>query len=416
MVYDVIIIGAGPAGLFCGCNHHNNLKCLILERKARPGIKLLMSGSGQCNVTHDGSIKDFLKHYGDNGKKIRQILYTFNNDKLIEYFESRHLKMTRREDGKVFPHSMNAKDVLDILLNDCKKNNVEISFNTMVSDIKYKDDEKIFEITSDNNSFHCRNLVVATGGCSYPTTGSDGNIFAVLEALDIKINKPKPALVPIYVEDYPYSHLSGISFEKARIELYRSNKKIHTHTGDVLFTHNNFSGPGILDISRYIEQGDAIVLDYYNRKSKEEIINELKYELTHSGNKILNTIIKEYFNFPKRFISIILESLKADGSKKASQVSHKELIKIIDKVVSDRFIVKKTGDFNIAMATKGGVSLDDLDIKKLLSIKYPNLYFAGEVLDVDGDTGGYNLQFAFSSGIYCAGSINGYGNNVITVN
>lgn len=406
MLYDVIIIGAGPAGLFCGCHLDSNLNCLILERNSRPGIKLLMTGAGQCNLTHDGSIKDFLSHFGDKGKQIRQILYKYNNDALIEYFQKRQLKMIKREDGKVFPQSLQAKDVLCTIMNHCKENGVQIQYNMNVEKVLYDESQSIFKIYSTNQQLSTKNLVVATGGCSYPSTGSDGSFFNILKALNIKISTVKPVLAPVYIEGYAYEHLSGISFEKAKIEVYRDNKKIAENTGDVLFTHKCLSGPGILDISRNIEREDVLILNYYNKKNKESVIKELKKDLIDNSKLQFNTLIRNYFDLPKRFIDTIFKASHIDTDKKSSQISSKELMAVINKIMSDTLKVKDTGGFEIAMATSGGVSLDQVDLKRLSFKKNEQLYFVGEALDVDGDTGGYNLQFAFSSGVFCARSIN----------
>ena len=405
MLYDVIIIGAGPAGLFCGCHLDSDLNCLILERNSRPGIKLLMTGAGQCNVTHDGSIKDFLIHYGNKGKLIRQILYKYNNDALIEYFQKRQLEMIKREDGKVFPQSLQAKDVLSALTDNCKENGVQVQYNSNVIRAVYEENKRIFKIYSTDQQFSTKTLVVATGGCSYPSTGSDGNFFDILKSVNIKINPVKPVLVPIFIEGYVYGDLSGISFEKVKVEVFRNYKKTAENTGDVLFTHKCLSGPGILNISRHVEKGDVLILDYYNKNNKEVVTQELKKKLT-DGKLQFNNLIRNYFDLPKRFIDTIFKICHIESDKKSSQVSNKELMKVINKIMSDTLKVSDTGGFETAMATSGGVSLDQVDLKRLSSKKYEQLYFAGEALDVDGDTGGYNLQFAFSSGVFCARSIN----------
>lgn len=404
-LYDVIIIGAGPAGLFAGCHLNSNLKCLIIERKQKPGIKLLMSGAGQCNLTHAGNIKDFTKHYGENGKKIRQILYKYNNETVKKYFKERHIEIFEREDGKIFPKSLEAKDVLDALLEHCKEKGVKIQYNDTVQDIIYNKDENYFNLTTEKRTYQTKHLLVAAGGKSYPTTGSDGSIFDILKSLNISINKLKPALTPIYIKDYAYGHLSGLSFENAKTDVFRNNKKLASITGDVLFTHKNLSGPGILNISRYVEKGDKLTIDYYNKKTKDDVIIDLKNKLTTVKYQF-NTMIKEYFELPKRYVDTIFNITSIDGNKKASQVSQKELKEIINRIMSDELWVEELGGYNVAMATAGGVDLEDVDLKCLSSKKYKNLYFAGEVLDVDGDTGGYNIQFALSSGALCAKSIN----------
>lgn len=405
MNYDVIVIGAGPSGLFTACNINKKLNGLILERNNKAGIKLLMSGAGQCNITHGGNIKDFLTHYGNQGKKIRQILYKFNNQKLIEYFNMRQVDLFEREDQKIFPKSLDANEILSTLIKECKENQVKINYNHCVENIQYLHDKGLYEIQTQKGSFYGKNIVIATGGCSYPTTGSDGSIFKTLESLDIKVTPLKPALVPVYVNHYPYGELSGISLKDTTVSVYRNGKKIIDSKGDLLFTHKCFSGPVILNLSRYIEKGDELVINYFHRENKQEIIKEFKNLLNNKNNKKINTLLREYVELPKRLIETILQSCKIEN-KLCSQINHKEVVRIFDKILMDRMKVHSTGGYNIAMVTRGGIDLDHVNLKDLSSQNRQNLYFVGEVLDVDGDTGGFNLQFAFSSAVRCANAIN----------
>lgn len=404
MIYDVIIVGAGPSGLFTACNLRKDLNCLVLERNKTPGIKLLMSGSGQCNITHGGNIKDFLTHYGNKGKIIRQILYKFNNQKLIEYFNKRQVPLFEREDGKVFPKSLDAKDILNSLIDVCKENHVKFSYEQTVKKIEYAKEKACYRLDSQRDVFYGKHLVIATGGCSYPTSGSDGSMFQILDGLGIKINPYKPALVPVYVEEYAYGHLSGISLKDTSVAVYRKGKKVGESKGDLLFTHKCFSGPVILNLSRYVEQGDELVINFSRNDCKDKVNDDLKKQLTESKLK-LNELIKRYFDFPKRLVDTFFEINQMED-KSISQVSHKELWKILNKIMSDSMKVSGLGGYNIAMATSGGVDLQEVNLKALSSKRKSNIYFVGEALDIDGDTGGYNLQFAFSSAVQCSKSIN----------
>lgn len=403
--YENLIIGAGPAGLFTACNLNNAQSTCILEKTSKPGQKLLMAGGGQCNITHAGDIKEFLNHYGNAGKKIRQVLYKFNNKMLMNYFEENHLKMVIREDNKVFPESLNGKDVLEVLLKNCQDNRVDIKYNVNIENIHFSH-EKLFHIKTKDEEYTCRNLIVATGGCSYPTTGSDGKFFKHLRTLGIEINELHPALVPIDVKDYKYVSLAGISLQNVQVNLFRDLKKITSLSGDILFTHKNLSGPVILNISRYVRPGDILEIDYFNKKDRETMRKDLN-EIFKGSHGSLNTLVKEYTYLPKRLIETISTDLQLKENS-LSNLSNKDIYKIIDSIIADTHIVKGTAGFNVAMVTTGGVLLEEINLKTLSHKKNEQLFFVGEVLDVDGDTGGYNLQFAFSSAYVCCLSINGY--------
>jgi hypothetical protein len=419
MIYDVVIIGAGAAGLFCGASFPKPLKGLILEAKSTPANKLLLSGLGQCNITNSGNIKDFVNHYGDNGKRIRSVLYKFNNLALIDFFESNNVKTVIREDGKVFPASYKAEDILNLLLDKAQKNGFALDYDSKVTSIDYihskNQNDKLFNIvTSKKVSFKARKLIIAAGGCSYPQTGSDGSMLDLLRNIGVEIIPTKPALVPIHVHQYPFESLSGISFPNARVSLVsvekakglekRSQKTVISELdGDLLLTHRNFSGPCIINISRYANVDQLLQLSYYTSKDPKTILTGLKNRIPGNQQQVI-TFLFEYLSLPKRFLEIVCERAKVNPTEKISALPDRQLKNIITLITSDSYKISGLGGYNIAMATVGGVSLDEVNPKTLESIKFPGLYFAGEILDVDGDTGGYNMQFAFSSGYICANS------------
>ena len=260
--YDIIIIGAGPAGLFAAINCDETKNILILEKNESPGKKLLMSGSGKCNITNSGNIEDFFVHYGDNGRFLQTALMEFTNSDLIEFLAKRGLEVFTDDNGKVFPVSENAGDVLAILLNECRKKNIKISTNAAVLNIEKNDDK--FKILSKNNEYTCKKLIIATGGKSYPLSGSTGDGYNFANQLGHTIIPPKPALTPVYIKDYKLSFLSGVSLINKEINLYRNNKKLKSHRGDIGFTHTGLSGPGILDFSRFIEPEDLLRINLIN--------------------------------------------------------------------------------------------------------------------------------------------------------
>lgn len=402
MIYDLIIIGAGAAGLFAGASLPSPVTGLIIDKKALPGRKLLMSGSGQCNLTHGGSIKDFIPHYGKNGSGIRSILYHFNNLSVIDFFERKGIPLFEREDEKVFPKSLKAQDVLNVLVESCIENGLQFRYSSAVEQISYNG---IYTVQCGNRSYEAKRLIIATGGCSYPATGSDGSFFSVLKEMGIEISTLAPALVPVFVNQYPYQSLAGISFQKAEVTINSSQNK-----DALLLTHTCFSGPAVLNLSRYAHPGDTIVINYYPVKLEETINKEL-YQAMMGNSRQFLTVLYEYFNqdsegapaeIPKRFLEVICRRAGIDAAVKASRITPSQQKSIVRLIVHDDYQIQKLGGFESAMVTAGGVALSEINTKTMESKKYPKLCFAGEVLDVDGDTGGYNLQFAFSSGLLAA--------------
>ena len=230
-------------------------KILILEKKDSPGRKLLISGLGHCNITNEKDIHSFLDHYGDNSRFLRPALFGFTNRDLISFFEKKGLEMIREKGGKIFPATLRSRDVLNILLDECKIHKVQVKCGQEVSSIERNGD--LFKVFCGNICYRSGLLIIATGGCSYPGTGSTGDGYRFASDLGHRIVDVGPALTPVLIKDYPFFDLAGLSFADMRISLYRQ-KKIRDHQGDILFTHQGLSGPGILDLSRDIRAGDTL--------------------------------------------------------------------------------------------------------------------------------------------------------------
>ena len=320
----------------------------------------------------------------------------------MDYFERKGIPLFEREDEKVFPKSLKAQDVLNALVESCLANGLQFRYSSAVEQITFNG---IYTVKCGDRVYEAKKLIIATGGCSYPSTGSDGSFFSVLEAMGIKINALAPALVPVFVDQYPYQNLAGISFQNAEVTINSSTKR-----DALLFTHTCFSGPAVLNLSRYAKPGDTIIINYYPVKLEETINKELYQAMTGNSRQLL-TVLYEYFNLdlegspaeiPKRFLEVICRRVGIDAAVKASRISPSQLKSFVRLILHDDYRIQKLGGFESAMVTAGGVSLSEINTKTMESKKYPKLCFAGEVLDVDGDTGGYNLQFAFSSGCLAA--------------
>lgn len=388
MIYDCIIIGAGAAGLFCAAGFETrsrDFSGLILEKTRRPGTKLLISGSGQCNVTHSGSIKDFIPRYGRNGHIVRSCLYQYNNLRLQAFLRENGVETVTREDGKVFPRSMDARQIRDMLLARARRNGFRLHTESPVTAIRRRPDG-LWQVTTDEQRVSVtRCLIVASGGCSYPATGSDGSFFDVLRRdLNLDITALRPALTPVSVCGYPYHALSGISLQNVQLTLWRQDRKIAEAAGGLLFTHENFSGPLILNTSKNITKNDKIMLNYIYPCDKSAALEKIIHG-TKTSRMQLQNLLPQVFNLPKALI----QAFVAQTGEKPKAIAA--------RLTGDSFTVKGLGGFSKAMATSGGVALAEIDPKTMECRRYPGLFIIGEALDIDGETGGYNLQFAYAS-------------------
>lgn len=401
--YDVVVIGAGPAGLFCALQAALPGHCiLLLEKNKSPGTKLLLSGSGQCNITHGGEIRDFLSHYGDHGKQVRPALFGFSNQDLIGFFSERGLSMITEDNGKVFPQTRRSADVLAILVHECRERGVVLRCDEPVTGVTRS--PQGFEIDTPVATYRTMVLVITTGGVSYPHTGSTGDGYRFSESLGQPVTKTAPALTPLRIRNYPFAELSGISFECMHFTVWRAGKKIADTTGDVLFTHLGLSGPGILDASRNIQADDEIRLSFVGHLKQEEFAADLIKRAGKNRTWQLKTLLAEY-PIPERLNRILLALSGIPPDLTCAHFSAAQRSKLIMNWTQFPLTVSEPGDYSIAMVTRGGVALDGVNLKTMESRIIPNLFFAGEVLDIDGDTGGYNLQAAFSTGFLAARSI-----------
>lgn len=357
MKYDCVIVGGGASGLMLAAMLKVN-NGVIVESTAAMGSKLLLTGGGRCNVTHAGSIKDFVDCYDEAGRTFRKNLYKHSNIEMVNWLESIGIPCVIEED-RYYPASMKARDVRDALVKAATDNGWTFSCNSKITSL---------------DDLDSGNIVIATGGITFPETGSDGSMFQVLRDSGVKITPLKPALAPVHVNDYPYAELSGVSIPNVTVTAFSSDAvntckgKAARITGDLLFTHSGFSGPAILKISKYCEPGEMIRINY-------------------------NTSLDD---LPKRFRKILENRARnATGEIKTS--------KLAGLLESDNFIVQSID--KRGMVTCGGISLDEVDTTTMQLKNHPRLYAIGEVLAVDGTSGGYNLQMCYSTAATAAESI-----------
>ena len=380
MIYDIAIIGAGASGLMLAANlDMEGSRGIILEGSSCVGSKLLMSGGGHCNITHGGSIKDFVYAYGSEGQALRRCLYRHSNLELARWLTEHGVELADENgdhvdpsygsngidnDGRIFPASMKARDVLDAFLGEALLNGWQIEKDAKVSGLRK---DGTWEITLISGyELRAEKVVIAAGGITYPETGSDGSMLEMLDDLGIDVNEPRPALAPVYVENYPYAELSGISVPDVTVTAFSSDAaytckgKAARMKGDLLFTHEGLSGPVILNISKYAAPGELLRLCYN----------------------------KELHELPKRMQRVLRERSRG----LLGEVRTNVLASFLNQ---DDFTVSRVDEHG--MVTAGGVSLDGIDMKTMRIKAHEGLYAIGESIDADGITGGYNLQLCWST-------------------
>lgn len=400
--YKIIVIGAGPAGLFCALNACTNRDdVLLLEKNGSPGRKLLLSGSGQCNFSRTGPISEFTGHYGGAANFVKPALLAFTNKDLCAFLEGGGVKTFAREDGKLFPAGMRASDILELLLGRCAGKGVRMVFDSQVEAVSRQ--EGGFTVTTEGKVFSSDSLVIATGGCSYPDTGSAGDGFALAVSLGHTVTDITPSLTHITAEEPFPAGLAGISVKNPAISLHKADGRTISARGDVLFTGAGLSGPGILDLSRHIRDGDRLSVAL-TEKPAREVETSLLEALQSGGKKAVRTILKG-LGIPERLADTVLEKAGIVPSRKGGEIGRADRMRMLGLVTAFPVTVAEKGGFRVAMATAGGVTRDEVNRKSMESRLTPGLFFAGEVLDVDGDTGGYNIQWAFSSGMAAASGI-----------
>ncbi len=403
--YDIVVAGGGPSGLFCAlCGSKAGNSVLVLEKMPSCGKKLLVSGTGQCNITHDGEISLFLTHYGAHGRFAKPALMQFSNHDLVRFFHARGLEMVTEPGGKVFPSTRRAGDVLAVLLRECACSGVDIHCNEPVLGVAVS--RGGFEVKTKRTAYFSPHFVIATGGATYPATGSSGDGYTLAASLGHRITEIGPALSAVRVKEFPYPDLAGMSFEGLHITVMRQEKHICRNKGDLIFTHHGLSGPGVLDISRYIRPGDRIMVSFAPSREAEEAAKAVHAALVGGGRVQVAKVLRG-LGLPDRLSKGLLDLAGVAGGATCAHLGKDARNAIALRVSSHPFEVEALSGFDRAMVTRGGVDLDEVNPKTMESRLHRGLYFAGEVLDIDGDTGGYNLQFACASGVLAARSIAG---------
>jgi predicted flavoprotein YhiN len=427
---DIIVIGGGAAGLMAaGRAGEVGARVLLLEKTDGCGKKIMVSGKTRCNLTNSAELKKFISMYGANGRFLHSAFHRFFRPELLSFMESHGLVTKVERGGRIFPVSDNAQDVVKVFKKYLAAGKVRVQLNTKVTSITIQD-KGIYSVNTQSENFRCEAVIIAAGGASWPATGSTGDGCKISAMLGHSIVKLKPALVPLIVQEQKLAQaMQGVSLRNVRatafqgeasridstltpqIDYGRGEKKvprppvIESRFGGMLFTHFGLGGPIILLMSLAVTEAlgkgpVAILIDLKPALTKDQLRLRLQRDLDQSGKRKMAGIIKEYL--PAKMINPFVALTGIDTKKPAHQITAPEREIIIELFKALRFNVKSALPLEKAIVTAGGVALAEIDPRTMASKKVKRLYFCGEVMDIDADTGGYNLQAAFSTG-YVAG-------------
>ncbi|MEE0248161.1 NAD(P)/FAD-dependent oxidoreductase [Peptacetobacter hiranonis] len=402
----VVIIGAGPAGMTAAYSaSQNGIDVVLVEKNERVGRKLLITGKGRCNITNNCEVEELIANVNTNGKFLYSAFYTFTNDSVMEMFESLGVRLKTERGNRVFPESDRAMDVVDAMARLIKRKNIKLVTGKTVKDIKEKNGKVESVVLSDGKEIKADAVIIATGGASYQRTGSTGDGYRLAEKLGHKITPLKPSLIGLEIqEDFVYK-LKGLSLRNVAINVYgKKNKKIYDDFGEMEFTDYGVDGP-------IIKSASCIMRDL--SKESYKISLDLKPALDHEKlDKRVQRDFQKYINkrfenslsdlLPSKMIPVVVELSGIDPATPVNSITKEERRNLVNTIKNIEMHVKRYRPMEEAIVTSGGVKTSEINSSTMESKLVEGLYFAGEVIDVDAYTGGFNLQIAFSTG-YLAG-------------
>ena len=406
---DVIVIGAGASGLIAaGIAAQKYQNVLLLEKKTRPAIKLSITGKGRCNVTNSADIKEFVSEFGNNGKFLYSAFSKFFNSDTINFFEDLGVKCRLERGGRYFPESNDAHDVVNALIKFVKNKKVKIVTNSEVTKF-ICENKKIKSVVLKNGTTYSANkFILATGGKSYPLTGSTGDGYNLAKSTGHTIIKPQPALVPLVSDDKNLKQLNKLKLKNIEISVLADNKVITKLFGEIEFTIFGLTGPLILTVSSQVfsllEQKKSVDISINLKPALDDkqLDDRLVRELNNFGNNPVRNMLKTLL--PMQMIEVFMTKNNIKWTETCSAINKEKRKKIFDSLRNMKFKIVSTRPIDEAIITKGGISLKEVEQNTMKSKLIDNLYFCGEILDIDGPTGGFNLQAAFSTG-YLAGQL-----------
>ena len=415
----VIVIGGGPAGMMAAITAKENKNdVLIIEKNNQLGKKLLITGKGRCNITSSLEMEDFIKNTPGNGMFLYSAYQQYTNKDIIEFLKQQGLEVKEERGNRIFPITDKAVDVLKCFTKKIKELNIEIKYNTKVEEILTEmidGENTVVGVRTEKETIKANKVILATGGKSYPLTGSTGDGYRLAEKLGHNITPIKPSLVPLEVYDKAEcQELQGLSLRNVEIKLIdrEKNKQIYEDFGEMLFTHFGVSGPTILSSSAHLvryknidklfhEKRIVLKIDLKPALDEKKLNDRILRDFEEVKNKQFKNSLDKLL--PQKLIPVIITRSKIHPNKQVNEITKKEREELIKQIKDFEVIIKGFRPIEEAIITSGGVNIKEINPKTMESKKVKGLYFAGEIIDVDSYTGGFNLQIAYSTG-YVAGS------------
>ncbi|MEY4612204.1 MAG: hypothetical protein RL179_177 [Planctomycetota bacterium] len=403
--WDVIVVGAGAAGLLAGISAgKSGAKTLVLEKNRKPGVKILMSGGTRCNITHNTDNRGIVKAFGDNGKFLHSPLAAFSVDETIKFFNQAGVATKVEDTGKIFPVSNKALDVLDALLKELKKNNARLALETPVIDVNSTADG--FQLLTPSASFSAKKIILTTGGLSFPGCGTTGDGYRFANKFGHTIKPTQPALAPLKTDARWVHDLSGVTISDVGVTACLAEKPLMKDRGSFLLTHFGLSGPVILNVSKSLNcvpefKNTLLKIDFLPSIKEPELESKIQLLGSTDGKKLLSIALGDLL--PRRLLDGLFSQIGFSPDKKCAGISRDERKSIVASIKSKTINITGTLGYAKAEVTTGGVNLNEVNSKTMESKLQKGLYFAGEILDIDGPIGGFNFQAAWSTG-FLAGS------------
>jgi len=403
----IVVVGAGPAGMMAAIRASQlHQDVTLVEKNPHLGRKLLLSGKGRCNLTNACDFDSFIKRFSGNGQFLRDAFNKFFNLDLMRFFAQRGLKLKTERQLRVFPETNRANSILEVLKKELHKNKVKIIYKAAMKDIFMQENKVKGLLLSDGKVIAADRLILATGGISYSFTGSTGEGLDIAGKLGHRIVPLRPGLVPLEIrQNYPRL-LEGLTLENIRLKFISAEKQIESQIGELLFTGFGISGPLVLSLSSkitdWLKENDPVCveIDLKPALSKEQLRARFLREFQMNSKKTIKNTLKNLL--PKRLVDVFVDMAKIMPQDKVSQITKEKRETLVSLLKAWRLDIIKARPIEEAMITRGGVSLKDINPRSMESRLIKGMYFCGEMIDVDADTGGFNLQAAFSTG-YLAG-------------
>ncbi len=401
---NIIVIGAGPAGMMAAISAASaGAKVTLLEKNRRQGRKLMITGKGRCNITNDCDTDKLIGNTAVNPRFLYSAFSKFGTQDTMAFFEKQGVPLKTERGGRVFPVSDKAMDINDAMVACCRSKGVRYVGECPVESLIIEDD-RITGVIAGGKEWLCDACIIATGGCSYPLTGSTGDGYRLAEQAGHTIIQPKPSLVPLETVEKDCGKMQGLALKNIAITVTNAKgKKVYTDFGELLFTHFGLSGPVILSASSHMKsaEGHTVTIDLKPALTPEQLDARILRDFSQNLNRDLRNAMGGLL--PSGMVPVIIERSGIPADTKVNSISREQRAALVSLLKGYKLTVSAFRPVEEAIVTSGGVKVSEIDPGTMASKKTAGLYFAGEVIDVDAHTGGFNLQIALSTG-YCAGN------------